>query len=221
MLVSSRTSTSRDLLEQKILKIFSKGPLLQEQIVFILDSYSEPWRQYHNCDHILKMLDLLQVVGAENLSADDIHAIQVMIIYHDVVYKIGREKGWNESESAAVASRQLKVNSFSSDLLDLVCTGIIATTNHELPDAKWKHLMGLFLDIDLFVGFGATWKEFDANTKLLETEFSPLYTVVEYRDGRAKFAKTFLERDAIFITSHFCEYEQEVRRSLSRMSKCN
>lgn len=212
--VTELLPSSRELLQNRIEGIFFRRGFTFEYTDFVLNSYSEPWRHYHNCDHILKMLDLLLETDGRHMSDDEFYAVELMIMYHDVEYKIGREKGWSENESAVVASRQLRDYVPNAMYLDVVCDGILATIQHEVPDQNWNHFMGLFLDIDLLAGLGATSKEFKANTALIQREFEPLYTASEYHAGRIKWAEGFLDRSKIFITPQFEKYEAVARENL-------
>ena len=200
--------------------------LIGGDVYSIIAAYSEPWRKYHNCNHILQMLNFTYpgYLGEElGLNSKNRKALRTMIIFHDIVYKLGREKGWNESESANFARSCLTrySNQEDQEFLDLVCAGILATATHDLCTVKRKHqkLVCWLIDIDLFVGFGANWEEFESNTLLIAEEYSPLYTREEYYSGRAKFAKVFLERENIFHTEHFAQYEQVVRENLTRIAK--
>jgi predicted metal-dependent HD superfamily phosphohydrolase len=210
-------SHSRELLRQKITEIFECKRLSFAHRDFILDSYSEPWRHYHNCDHILKMLSLLGSADRSDVSVEELNAIEMMIIYHDVIYKIVREKGWNENESVVVASRQLRACLLPPALIDVVCEGILATVDHQVPEPNWTQFIGLFLDIDMLAGLGTTWVEFAANTNKIQREYEPLYTADEYQTGRVKWAEGFIKRDKIFVTPQFEQYEVVARENLKTL----
>jgi predicted metal-dependent HD superfamily phosphohydrolase len=165
------------------------------------------------------MLKILYETSAL-LDEDGVNAIEIMIVYHDVVYKLGREKGWNESESAVIAGKQLTAAGYGSVFVELVTEGIECTTHHTVPESlsNWGDIIWPLIDIDLLAGFGTTWEEFSENTRLIGLEFSPLYTEQEYASGRAKFASSFLERPKIFHTPGFFKYEPIVRENLARMA---
>ena len=206
-------SPSREILQNRIATIFFRQGKTFDHMDFVLDSYSEPWRHYHNCNHILNMLE----ADCRDISGQELDAIELMIIYHDVVYKIGREKGWNENESAAVAAKQLRDSVMNPMHVAVVSEGILATINHEVPDQNWHHFIGLFLDIDLLAGLGTSAEEFQANTALIQREFEPLYTASEYHAGRVKWAESFLERSKIFVTPQFEKYEAVARENLKAL----
>ncbi len=209
--------TSRDKLEEKIREIFAQRPLSEDRIRFILDSYSEPWRYYHNCDHILLALKLVEQVQPP-VSALYKHALQIMIIYHDVVYKLGREKGWDERESGVIAGKHLSSAGYDPEFVGLVVVGIECTIDHAVPEllSNWAPYIEPLLDVDLLAGFGTSWEEFSERTRLIGLEYSPLYTMEEYQTGRVKFAKTFLERAKIFHDRRLQEYEILARENLQR-----
>lgn len=163
------------------------------------------------------MLDLLELADKSQISASELTTVNLMIIYHDVAYKIGREKGWSENESAAVAAQQLRDCALNPMYVEVVCEGILATINHEVPDENWSHFMGLFLDIDMLAGLGTNWEEFADNTNKIQREYEPLYTTDEYQAGRVKWAEGFIKRDWIFVTRQFKQYELVARENLKTL----
>ena len=219
MFADPKITTPRDQLEAEIERIFASHPLDSDHVELVLDSYSEPWRAYHNCEHILKMLKTLKELSLD-FEPEYIQVIEIMIVYHDVRLKLGREKGWNERESAVLAARHLQAAGYGPILVEIATEGIECSIDHKLLPSleSWKDFVGLFLDIDLFAGFGTNWDEFSRNTSLIEQEFSPIYTSEEYRLGRAHFATSFLDRGQIFLTEHFAKHEEAVRASLTRMA---
>lgn len=217
MFTNPRIVTSRDRLEAEIETIFAQRPLCEEHVELILDAYSEAWRQYHNCDHILLALNLVRQLQPR-ISAEYRLAIEIMIVYHDVIYKLGREKGWNERESAAIAGKQLAHAGYDPTFIELIVAGIECTIDHAVPESlyNWAPYIEPLLDVDLLAGFGTSWEEFSERTRLIGLEYSPLYTAEEYRFGRAKFAKAFLEKPKIFHDPCLNEYEILARENLQR-----
>ncbi len=212
---------SHESLRHKISLVGDRNkPLSEEQKNRVINSYSEPWRHYHNCDHILNMFNIFEEsTFSHRLSEEETQAIQLMIIFHDDTYKLSREKGWNERESAKWAMFELSKASYELRFADMVWTGVVASTTHSLEDVPvdWHNSIGMFLDIDLLAGLGTTWEEFIANTKRIEREFEPLYTASEYQAGRIKWAENFLTRDKIFQTPGFAQYESVAQENLQRL----
>lgn len=62
----------------------------------IINRWNEPWRSYHGISHLFKSLSLLET-NYSNISQNDLFALRVAIIFHDVVYLPYRDD--NEIES--------------------------------------------------------------------------------------------------------------------------
>jgi predicted metal-dependent HD superfamily phosphohydrolase len=208
----------REQLEVEIERIFAQKPLADEYVEFILGSYSEPWRRYHNCEHILKMLDWLQATKIP-LDSQYLTALEVMVIYHDVIYKIGREKAYNECASATIAGKHLQSAGYDSIFVELVTEGVECTIAHQVkPDLPmWSDFIQPLIDIDLLAGMGKSGDDFTNNTELIRQEYSPLYTDAEIARGRAKWAKSMLTRPSIYLSSYFQQYEAYARENLGRL----
>lgn len=218
MLSSIQVLDSRELLRQKILEISSRKPLSDDQIEFILDSYSESWRHYHNCDHILKMINIFEQCDKSSLTALEQLAIQFMKVWHDVFYKLGRDSGWNERKSANRSEADLEQAGYEVEFISLVCGGIFATDRHTLMTVHPRNqaVVSVFLDIDLLAGLGTSWEEFAGITQQIQREYEPLYTAAEFQVGRVKWAKSFLDRPQIFLSPEFAQYETVARANLGR-----
>lgn len=185
--------------------------------------YRESWRKFHNIEHPCEMLDVFAKVDTSHLSQLFIRAIKLMIIYHDVIYRLrgirqAEEKGFSERMSAELMQTQLREAECEEELISLVSCGILATISHSLKDVpeEWHEVVGLFLDIDLFVGLGETYERFLENTQKIAEEFSPLFLPEEFFPGRKKFAEGFADRPWIFHTAHFASYEPIVKSNLRR-----
>ena len=209
----------RGRLMQEISMAADNSAFSPSMISFIVDAYSEKWRQYHDIEHPLEMLDLLASIDTSLLSPLEIQAIKFMIFYHDVIYKLGRkEPGWSEEQSNKVAVAHLREAGYSELLVAAVTTGISATIEHSMKDVPeaWKIHIGIFLDLDLMAGLGKTWEKFEENTKRVGLEYSPLYTAQEFLIGRKAWAEKFAERPWIFHTAQFASYEPIVKSNLRR-----
>ena len=219
LFIDHRIESPRTLLEAEIERIFTHQPLDSDHVEFILNSYSEPWRAYHNCEHILRTLDLLKQLQPQ-VGGEYVRALEIMAVYHDVVYKLRREKGWNERESAIIAGKQLVAAGYKGIFVELVVAGIECTIEHTVPESlsNWAKFIWPLIDADLLAGFGTSWKEFSEKTRLIGLEYAPLFTTDEYRASRAEFAKTFLLRPKIFHDPVLSEYEFLVRENLTRMT---
>lgn len=213
-------TNSRSRLEQIIFESCRGTPLSSEKVQTILDSYSEPWRHYHNCDHILKCFTLFEQCDKSHLNADEIYAIRWMLIFHDAILKIGREKGWSELQSARM-SNQFLMGVVPENILSIIYYGIMASINHKCQHVPldWEPAISLFLDIDLLAGLGTSYQELVTITRLVEREYEPMYTKEEFKAGRISWVETFLTRERIFQSSVFSHHEKMVRRNLRLIMK--
>lgn len=188
-----------------------------EHLQRVVDSYVESWRKYHGIFHPLKMLHVLSSVNTD-LSSEDLRKVKLMIIYHDVIYQLGKTTGWNEWQSAYVMTMHLsglEPPIFISD----VYKGITASVTHTLenvPEALHS-IVSWFIDIDLFVGLGSSSDEFQMNTALIRDEYSSQYTAEEFNIGRADWAASMLKREKIYQTAHFSQYENVARLELQKL----
>jgi hypothetical protein len=141
--------TSRVRLEDEITQIFTDKALFDSQIGFILNSYSEKWREFHNCDYVLRLLELLSKTDTSNLSSAEYKAVQAMIVYHRVEYKLGHEKNWNAEESRETAGKALTFLGYDLSFLRTMESGIRALGFHSLDNVEESDQLaiGLFLDL--------------------------------------------------------------------------
>lgn len=216
---------SRELLTRKLDLVLPN--LAAKDRDFVLDAYSESWRTYHNADHILKMFRLLDSTPTANfLSSSETLALHCMIIYHDVVYKLYPEEGWNECQSACIAIVHLTEAGLPIEIGRTVGAGIYTTITHTLdaldespPDSDIMRVpIAYLLDLDLAAGLGRSWEEFSANTELVWQEYQPVATREQFDLGRIAWAKSFLQRPKIFHTEQFAHLEDPVRDNLRRLA---
>lgn len=183
----------------------------------VCEAYSEEWRKYHSIQHILGMLR-----GAEqlSLSPDDRYRLSLLIIYHDVWYKIAREPGENERMSAEWAIRDLEPYSRNHERLPaLLRQGIEATITHTLDgvEQEFVEVVSYLLDLDLW-SLGQPAAIFQENTEAIWREFEPRYTRAEFDRGRSAWAATFLQRPHIYYTPHFKHLEAPARENLMALA---
>lgn len=182
----------------------------------IYAAYAEHWRVYHGARHVVHMFNLLDQLYQPWMNR---RAIELMILYHDVWYKVGREPGLNERMSAEWATRDIE--QFAPDLVDLVSQGILATEKHELDGVQdaddYKHNVAVFLSLDLW-GLGQDWQGFVNDTKAIWAEYMPIATREEFNRGRAAWAQEFLERSHIYPGQTFANREEVARANLQRLA---
>jgi predicted metal-dependent HD superfamily phosphohydrolase len=172
-------------------------------------AYREPHRHYHTLDHIAAMLTLLDRYGEE---AGDRGALQLAILFHDIVYDPRRQD--NEAASAALASDRLTSLGFPGDLVAKVARGILATRHTEPPGAIGDPDLALLLDLDLSV-LAARPVDYRAYAQAVRREYGfvpdPLY-----RPGRRRVLEGFLKRAPIYLTERLRgAWEQAARANLA------
>lgn len=194
-------------------------PLPQFQAVY--DAYMEPWRAYHNYKHILGMIRGLDDLAEEYAPNDSRkwYGIAFMVIYHDVWFKVGRNRGENEYNSAEWAVVDLELASAPLALVQMVKQGILATITHDLSDVDpiYHDSVGILLDLDLY-GLGQSYDHFQGDTEAIWKEFQPVYTRDDYDAGRSKWAANFLKRERIYYTPAFEQFELQARANLERLA---
>jgi predicted metal-dependent HD superfamily phosphohydrolase len=202
------------LLGQEITDLLSPS-----QFQSISAAYLEPWRTYHNIEHPIAMLEALAKLDCSMLTTGQLLAIKLMILYHDVWYKVGRNSGENELESACWARHDLEPGSTPNHLTSAVAMGINCSTSHlVIGDAMraYQPAIKLFLDLDLMT-LGGTAEEFDQGTESIWQEYQPHYSRDEYDTGRRAWAREMLHRKHIYQTEYFAHLEAPARANLQRL----
>lgn len=76
-----------------------QSPLREEWIRIINTAYSQSHRNYHTLTHVQSMLKQMQTID-NDLSSEQLQILQLATWFHDVVYDIPSESGYNECFSA-------------------------------------------------------------------------------------------------------------------------
>ena len=169
-------------------------------------AYGEPWRAYHNLDHIGHCL---QDFAAARRLAEDPVGVEAAIWFHDVIYDTHRKD--NEERSAEFASGVLqragKAESFGQQVQML----ILATKHQSEPTSKDTQLL---TDIDLSI-LGQSPERYAEFEKQIRSEFAWV-TEKDFAVGRSAVLNSFLRRDHVFTTTTFAEqYEKQARANLA------
>lgn len=202
-----------------ILPELIRAPITPAQRQRIINAYGEAWRHYHSTTHILTLRDQLHTISTPELNEVQYATLTRILIYHDVWYKVGRERGENERKSAEWACNDLSPHLSEIELRG-VEQGILATIDHTLDavDTQYHAEVGLFLDLDL-MGLGQSPDGFDQDTEEVWEEYRPIATRQEYDTGRRAWATQFLARERLYHTSHFAHLEAQARRNLEALSR--
>ncbi len=210
-------------LYKKILEILAPHKVPTDTAGKLLLAYCERWRAYHNAAHILQMFELAKT-KVSNLSPASLKRLELMILYHDAWYKVGRPAGENEQRSADWAKSDLTHRDNSPETVELcrvVEQGILATKTHTLNgiDAEYVDEVATLIDLDLW-GIGQPPEQFQQDTEKVWREYQPIVSREEFDAGRSAWARTFLDsRPNIYQTSSFFHLEDQAKRNLEQLAK--
>ena len=172
-------------------------------------AYSEPHRHYHTLEHIAHALGRFDGIRSRVGAAD---AAELALWLHDFVYD-PRAKD-NEARSAAYAKRLLTEGGVVPAVGERVTDLIMATCHAsppEAPDARYV------VDADLSI-LGAPAAEFDRYERQVRQEYA-FVSEPDWRAGRARILRVFLDRPRIFLTPEFAPLEGPARANLERSIK--
>ena len=204
---SHLTETETTEFRRSAISIFQKTKMPKGQVESIVNElftyYSEPHRAYHNLSHLQ---NLFRVLERAEVQPEHPVVFQLAILFHDVIYEIGRKD--NEAKSASLAAERM--NGFlTKEELNLLIKIIESTAHHQpLSDERDIHL---FLDCDLSILAAPTdiYKEYQSAIRQ-EYRKTPLLL---YRPGRRKVLRHFLERERIYFTDYFLKNTKTQRGS--------
>lgn len=165
----------------------------------LVQRWSEPHRHYHTLEHLDECLAWLDHVGGSDVLA-------VALYFHDVVYDPARSD--NEAASAALFER-LAVG-IDAALVARVSALILSTAKHasELGEAA------LMSDIDLAI-LGASPARYERFERDVRREYA-IFDDAQWRVGRSRVLRGFLERMSIYQTPAFERLESQARDNLAR-----
>lgn len=172
-------------------------------------AYSEPHRHYHTLEHIAHVLDRFDDIRSRVGAAD---AAELALWIHDFVYD-PRAKD-NEARSAAYAKRLLGEGGVAPAVGERVTDLIMATCHASPPDAPDARYV---VDADLSI-LGAPAAEFDRYEGQVRQEYA-FVSEPDWRTGRARILRVFLDRPRIFLTPEFAALEGPARANLERSIK--
>ena len=176
-------------------------PLQRHELV---QRYNEPFRVYHNLEHITILFQLAAAHGLR-LSIPQ----QLAIWYHDAIYfpNGGVE---NEQRSAELLRSHMESNCWiSKALVDRAYKMILATKRHLSDDNETQ----VVLDLDL-AGLGFDSESYYSAACKVRVEYNHLPDEV-WNTNRAIFLKGMLDREYIFYTSWGRDfYEKQARRNM-------
>jgi predicted metal-dependent HD superfamily phosphohydrolase len=169
-------------------------------------AYREPARVYHTTEHLADCLARLDEFREPEAERD---LVEAAIWFHDVVYD--PRSSDNESESAEWAARALGDAGVRGNLIQRI-SDLVLLTRHIGPatDSAGQ----LLCDIDLSI-LGRETAEFGRFERAIRAEYAWV-AEPEYRAGRARILRGFLDRRPLYQTAPFrVRYEKAARRNLT------
>lgn len=172
----------------------------------LMKRYAEPWRQYHNLEHLLMVLDWISTL--RSVAPLTVHLAGW---FHDAVYDPKRSD--NEEQSAELARKSLAELGMEAPSLAEVGRLILLTKTHQtvVEDDSGAVL----LDADLTI-LSFPWASYCEYARGIRAEYS-FVSDEAYRAGRKEVLSRFLSRPWIYATQSMREGgEESARANLQR-----
>ena len=167
-------------------------------------AYSSSDRHYHNLDHVEAMIGRIPDIRHEIISVD---AFELAAWFHDAVYDSRRND--NEEHSAMLLDSAAVELSLPVEVAGTARRWILATKSHD-PKATDA---AAFCDADLAV-LGSSPEVYDRYRMAIRLEYAWV-AGEQYRAGRSRVLRSFLDRQPIFRTPKMFElFESTARRNL-------
>ncbi len=168
--------------------------------------HGETHRSYHTHEHIVAVLEELDVLNAATAAA------QLAAFFHDAIYDAAESN--NEERSARLAKTSLTALAVDSNIIAETYRLICATAGHQLsPGAPAE--TAAFLDADLAI-LGAPADRYDQYVDHVRIEYRHVDEAT-WRSGRRNLLERFVSRDRLFFTeSAHGRLEASARSNLAR-----
>lgn len=174
----------------------------------VLARWAEPYRHYHNLDHLRATLD---VADAHAGWADNIDLVRLALFFHDVVYD--PEAAGNEQASADVSATLLNLCSVPSESRDEVHRLVRLTADHSVDPSDRDG--SLLADADLAV-LAWDWPEYQAYAEAIRAEYAHVPDDL-FRAGRANVLTGLLALPTLYrIEPLRVRWEAKARGNLTR-----
>lgn len=172
----------------------------------VLARYAEPHRAYHTDEHIARTLTLFDGVRRHLRRPDE---AELAVWLHDLVYD--PRAADNEARSADLAAGWLAEAGVAAARSERVRALILATRHTAPPE---EHDARYVVDADLSI-LGAAPSDFDRYEVQVREEYR-FRSEAEWREGRARLLRGFLDHPRLFLTPEFSVFEGPARANLSR-----
>ena len=150
----------------------------------VYDMWQESGRYYHNLDHLLDLINLINTDFERNRFDSNVYEKLIIVaLFHDIIYDPSSSN--NEEDSAEF----LKSVCSDLDKINDIIQSIIDTKNHtnssELSEIFNEYDMDIVnRDIDSLI----KWEDDIFN------EYHKFYTKEEYKQGRIKFINSIIDK---------------------------
>ena len=164
----------------------------------VLTRYSEPWRHYHDEDHISEMGMHVHDAERDGVRIHDGAAACAFVLWHDAVYDPQAPHSRNETLSAALCRADFSAIAEPVSV-ERACTAILATIGHAPPeDIASCPDIAILLDADLAI-LGAAPERFRQYDAAIRKEYAHVPDEV-YGPRRREVLGRFLQRDRLYLT---------------------
>jgi predicted metal-dependent HD superfamily phosphohydrolase len=176
---------------QAIASLFQPGTLEQLRAL-----YDEPARAYHNRQHILTLLHLLNRLEP-TIQLEDKQALLAAIFFHDAIYQIpqsGAQPRPQDNESRSVVMMLDHAHNPQHESLQKAARMILMTIDHHCPVQRGD--MAVMHDLDLSILATST-SRFARFEQQIRQEYA-VYPLSLYCMGRASSLRGLLDDRQIF-----------------------
>jgi predicted metal-dependent HD superfamily phosphohydrolase len=169
--------------------------------------WSEKHRRYHTLQHLRECFEQFEAVRSR---AEAPAEIMLALWFHDAFYDPRRED--NEQRSADWARECIVAAGVPAAKAQRMHDLVMATCHDAVPDDPDARLL---VDVDLSI-LGADAARFDQSDLQIREEYAHVPDS-EYRQGRIKVLRSFLDRPRLYSTDDFhAVLEQRARNNLER-----
>ncbi|WP_405916773.1 hypothetical protein [Streptomyces sp. NBC_00728] len=172
------------------------GPSPDPYAANLLDRWAEPRRRYHTTDHLLAVLDRIDVLEAHGEHAEDPAAVRLAAWFHDAVYLPDRSE--NEERSARLAERALAELGVGADRTAEVARLVRLTVSHDPADGDTDGAVLCDADLAILASPPAGYAAYTAAVRE-EYAFVPDDA---FRVGRAAVLRQLLDLPRLFRTPY-------------------
>jgi predicted metal-dependent HD superfamily phosphohydrolase len=210
--------------QELIHEINPKCDLLLRAITedFILRSYNEHFRRYHNYDnHILPGLLILQDKNVSSLCKNSL-LVELAWWYHDVVYVPGGKVNERASAERALFDcttlgltepyAQTILGNKEIDIANYVAF-LVYITDHSKIQATNDNDANILLDLDLSI-LGSQPNDYFSYAAAIRQEYKHI-GIKNFLDGRIAFLRDMTNKQEIFKTQYFQDrFEKQARENI-------